>query len=213
MASAEARKCPNCGAAVARIDSRFCEFCGHELPRPTARPTVSPPSPYGDLEARFAALQQHADLQRLMMMAPRMAGIGCGMVFTIGFFILFVGASLFMFTVIGATGAPGFLRLVPLFFSVAGVAAAIAILRKMGNFSRAPLQREPALVAGERTEVSGGGRDSSSSTDYFITLEFPGGRRREYTTQGKVVGKVSEGDLGVAFLKGDFLLDFERLRV
>jgi len=213
VASADPRQCGNCGAAVARLDARYCEFCGHELPRPAAPPPVAPAGPYGDVEARFAALQQHAELQRLMLQVPKVAGIGCGMVFTVGFFVVFIGVAVFMLGVMGETGAPGFMKIVPLFFIIAGGGAAIAMVRRMSNFSRAPLQREPAMVVGERTEVSGGGRNSSSSTTYFVSLEFPGGRRNEYRTQGPVVGKVSDGDVGVAYLKGEFLVDFERLRV
>ncbi len=213
MASADSRQCGNCGAAVAKLDARYCEFCGHELPRPAAPPPVAPAGPYGDVEARFAALQQHAELQRLMLQVPKVAGIGCGLVFTIGFFVIFIGVAVFMFGAMGSTGAPSIMKVVPLFFILVGSVAAFTIVRRLNNFSRAPLQREPAMVVGERTEVSGGGRNSSSSTTYFVSLEFPGGRRSEYRTQGQVVGKVSDGDVGVAYLKGEFLVDFERLRV
>lgn len=156
-------------------------------------------------------MRGHPDLVRLMRSTPTAPGLGCGTVFAVVFFAAFIGVGLLIFTGMSRVGAPGVFLLVPLGFVVIGVLAGGGVLRRIGGFARAPLRREPALVVGERRDVARD--DDSSSTSYFVTLEFPDGARRELQTHGPAAGAVSAGDLGVAYLKGDFLLDFQRLRV
>ncbi len=213
MSGAEARKCSNCGAAVARAAARFCEYCGHELPRPPAPPPVPPAGPYGDVEARFAALQQHADLARLMALTPALPALGCAPFLMVGFFVLFIGAALTIFGGVASMEGPSFLLFVPGMFVVFGVAMGFSVLKRTLSFRNSPLRREPAMVVGGRTEISGGGRDSSASTTYYVGLELPGGQRVEYEAMGELYGRLADGDVGVAYLKGHALVDFQRLRV
>jgi uncharacterized protein (DUF58 family) len=129
------------------------------------------------------------------------------------FFIVFIVVALVIFMGALSIGAPGPFLLAPLAFVLIGVAMFIASIRKGVDFSRAPLKRVPAAVAGERSQVSGGGQNTSASTSYFVTLEFKGGRRKEYSAGDELAGKLSAGDIGVAYLKGRVLVDFRRVRL
>ncbi|MNJ70654.1 hypothetical protein D3C77_671290 [compost metagenome] len=51
---------------------------------------------------------------------------------------------------------------------------------------------------------------SSSRTDYYITLEFDNGERREYLDVKELFGLVREGDVGYAAIQGDWIVAFER---
>ena len=81
------------------------------------------------------------------------------------------------------------------------------------GLSLARLERSIALVADERTEVSGGGKDSSASTSYHVLLEWKEGQRRELKPSARVTGAVAPGDIGVAYVKANRLLDFRRIPV
>ncbi|WP_430145136.1 DUF2500 domain-containing protein [Paenibacillus cisolokensis] len=50
----------------------------------------------------------------------------------------------------------------------------------------------------------------SSRTDYYITLEFDNGERREYLDVRNLYGLVAEGDEGYAAVQGDWIVAFER---
>jgi hypothetical protein len=202
----EGRQCSGCGARVTQSEGRFCQYCGAELPalpREEPPPSESSPDP-------FAALSRDPALEQILALRPStaapMMGYGCGIV--AGFF--FIAVSLFVFTGFQMVGGFPF-SLFPLLFVGIGVTIVVVSIRKAMKYGGAPLESRPALVSGERTMVTGGGRDSSASTSYFVTLEFEDGRREEYRTTGKVTGEVREGDLGVAFVKGGYLLDFRRL--
>ena len=68
-----------------------------------------------------------------------------------------------------------------------------------------------AVVIDERVAVSGGGKNSAVRTTYYATVQFQAGDRLEYETYGWLAGRIAAGDLGVAFTKGDTLIDFLRL--
>lgn len=205
------RECPGCGARVKSVDARFCEYCGAAMPEPEPVAPIAP-SRYGDLGSRFRALDSHPGLGELMAYAPSGASTMLGYAFLILFGFIFGGIGFAVFLGF-ASGPGGAVALFPLLFVLIGVGISIGGLVKIVRFSNAPLRREPACVTGERTQVSGGGRNRSASTSYYVTLEFPDGRRHEYRTKGSVVGEVSEGDLGMAYLRGGYLLDFRRVRV
>ena len=208
-----ARKCANCGAAPKEGDAEFCSYCGTELPRRPEPARAAPPSPYGDVQSRFVDLARHPDLPRAMRHTPsgakHLIGLGCGIAFS----ILFITVSMVIMGGMDLAEAPFPFTLFPFLFVGIGLAIGIVSLVKLVSFSNSPLMRKPAVVVGERTRVSGGGNNSSASTNYYLTVEFENGRRKEYATDGRTVGIVSEGDMGVAYLKGDVLLAFDRFRV
>jgi hypothetical protein len=93
------------------------------------------------------------------------------------------------------------------------IAISIGIAAKGARFAAAPIRRELAVVVDERTQVSGGGQNSSVSTSYYATLQSRDGMRIEYGTYGWLAGRIAATDIGVAFIKGDRLVDFLTLHV
>jgi hypothetical protein len=162
--------------------------------------------------ALLAEVEGHPQLRTWMAHRPSGVGFAVGLGAMAVFALVFAGIALVMLRLIGGFGggAPGFFGLVPLLFVVFGLAMAIGIGAKAVRFARAPLLRVPALIADERTEVSGGGRNSSASTTYYATLEAADGVREEYRIDGRLAGTVAPGDYGLAYLRGGVLLDFRR---
>ena len=209
----EPRLCENCGARASKADARFCEYCGTELSFPPAPEPAGAQgeeiSPLGALEKRFAKLESHPSIHDLMDYTPRTVrpavGLYGGAVFAGCFTFLSLGMLLVSILVFPP------LAVVPLLFVVLGVVGLAKNLQKATDFSASPLERRPAVVLDERTKVSGGGRSGSASTSYFVTLQFPGGERTEFTVEGLLAGALTQGDLGVAYVKSKVLVDFQRV--
>src|SRR5204862_7888535 len=60
-----ARICTVCGAPAPRDAARFCAQCGAAL-----LPPAPPPDVFGDVAARFRALESHPERARLLASAP-----------------------------------------------------------------------------------------------------------------------------------------------
>lgn len=210
-ATETARRCTQCGANPARHAARFCEYCGAELPRlPAAEPAGT--TPFGDVAARFAAIEGTAELEELLQATPYVKN-PLGTASLVGStvaaaFAIVVGV---VVTIGMATAFPP-LALVPL----ATVGLVLFNLGstwiKSARFERQPLSRRTAMVVSTRTKITGGGRDQGTSTHYYATLQFPDGERRELEALEHVVGAVAPGDLGVAYGKGSYLVEFRRVQ-
>ncbi len=203
------RTCVHCGANIARNDTKFCEYCGTEQPR-LAAPVPAPSPGALDHEARFSNLAAHADLDALMLREPSAMGIVAPRVALIAFGIIWVVLTFGMAVVFKRT-AGGAMAMWPMFIGLVGFVMLIFAARSGGKVLRAPLTRELARVLDDRTHVSGG--KHGARTIYYVTLEFADGARRELITSGKVAGAVARDDMGVAYLKGDALVDFGRVSV
>ncbi len=218
-------RCENCGGRQSVAGATHCAFCGVLLKEPPP-----PPSPFGDVDARFAALREHRGLERMMReRPPAAAGIWPGAIIA-AFGLLFGGVAFAMWSSARSWNADFDARwnafggmprwtgddvfdVMPLLFVAIGVSIlAFGIYRVMG-FRRAPWEAFPGLVVGERTHVSGGGGNSAARTTYHVTVEREGGRRREYRTTGNMAGGVRPGDMGIAHMRDGMLLGFRRLRV
>ncbi len=171
--------------------------------------------PYGDLDARFAALKAHPAAtskrrgrRRGRSGAAIQAGHGFQAAFGIVFAVVAVGIG------VGALGmgAPGPFALIPFVMAGVGVWMAIQGGSKTANFAAAKERSIPALVADERTEVSGG-RDRATTTEYFVSLQTEHGRRREYNANSSLAGRLTRGDMGMATVRGDYLMQFVRIDV
>lgn len=203
------RKCSNCGALPPRASARFCEYCGAELPR--LEPAPAPPSPFGDLRRRFADLQAHPDVPELMAYSPPTGVFGIQTAMSVALLVLFGVVGLVVsIAFLGACPPLGFL---PLAVVAIGGFALLKQLTRTEGARNAPLERRPAIVVDERTNVSGGGESRSLRTLYYATLEFPDGTRREYDVFANVAGKITRGDMGIAYVKGDYLVQFARVAV
>lgn len=210
MTSDTQRRCPNCGAVPSRTAARFCEYCGTELPRLEPAP-AAPSSPFGDLERRFADLEVHPDVPELLAYSPPTSVFGIQTAMSVAVLALFaiVGLAISI-AFLGACPPLGFL---PLAIVAIGGFALLKQLTRTASARNAPLEKRPAIVVDERTSVSGGGESRSLRTLYYATLQFQDGTRREFDVFAGVAGKITRGDMGIAYLKGDYLVQFGRVAV
>ena len=219
-------KCSYCGAEIPPARSR-CEYCGATLEVPRTPETVSRDAVFEKIfaspeyERRNTPERQSAlpTIPPLMQFLP------------IAFLVVFIGMGGFMaFTALGVTGVAGAVGfsmhpaggligvaglafvLVPLAFIFLGFFLLKKHFDKIRSFQQADVEGEAAIIVGKRTAVSGGGRNSSVSTTYFLTVEFPNGRREEFAVLNPdLYGKVAEDDAGVLFVRSELALDFDRV--
>ncbi|MBF2063871.1 MAG: DUF2500 domain-containing protein [Calothrix sp. C42_A2020_038] len=76
--------------------------------------------------------------------------------------------------------------------------------------SRQPIIHREAKVVSKRQEVSGGGRNTSTSTSYYITFEFVDGSRKEFNLSSREYGLIAEGDKGTLYSQGTWYKEFKR---
>ena len=193
----------------------FCSYCGARLiiersiaetrrdERDTRLDRVR-----GDLA--YAAAMLHAPSVTTHL-AGGMMGVGCMLGFAAVAGLMALGASgftFFGFSQFGAAGAPALIFvLVPLLMCGMGVMGAIVTARRTRMLAMTAFERRPALVRDERSQ------SGEKSTSHFVTLEFDDGERHEYQVDGRTAGNVALDDVGVAYIKGEFLIDFRRFDV
>jgi hypothetical protein len=202
--------CPNCGARLLQPSVQgACAFCGCELA--VAVPHAAPPALPGDaatLRARFERLAAHPSLPELLQRKPSAStsifvGHGSGIVGA----LVFLGIAIAIPFAAGGPLAP---------FALVFVAVAIFVLARAvwgaQRFVSADVLAKPAAIVEQRTLVRDRG-DNDSHTRYFVTLELQDGQRAEYKTTRKLSGTLARQDLGVAYLRDEHLIAFERLAV
>lgn len=217
MANPELLPCAECGARPKRREDRFCAFCGTELPR--AAPVVATPSDTRD--ARFESARRTAAYARALQHEPSTGHLAVGGAFGSIFFVFFalvalgiggIGCSMGALSGSGmGLGFGGLFAVVPILMAAFGIFAAIKTAAKTKAIVTSPTLRRLAHVRDERTSVSGGGRNSSASTQYYVTLEYDDGAREEHPVDPRIASRVAPGDLGVACERGGYLVDFVRL--
>jgi|LakMenEpi03Aug12_release.lakeMendotaPanAssembly.Ray.scaffolds.fasta_scaffold00396_53 hypothetical protein len=203
----EAFRCSRCSAPVTDDNWTSCPFCGTVLSKPTINPLRAATSP-----ARFAAVRKHPQLAELLQREPSVRHVSSGMLGLGVFGLIWVGMSLFITFGFMAAGA-GAMTLFPLAIGGFGLAGIVKGLGKQGSIRKAPWEREIVVILDERTQVSGGGEHSSATTQYFALVQRENGERREFACRGEQAGKLATGDIGVAYIKADHLVDFERIDV
>jgi len=213
-------KCPSCGASLPE-DSSTCEYCGSR---------TAPPSHQHDQDIfrRVKQSAQYADrhsVERLEKL-PK-PGVG-QMIFMGVFFAIFCSIALFI--AVMAIGVAGFASLsenafpfsiipicmgiVPLGMFGLGIFMAIKMFGRYQAMRDGKVEAVAAIVAGKRTQVSGGSGDSSASTAYYVTFEFEDGQRKEFPVyDGSLFGRISEDDAGILFSRAQFAVDFDRVRI
>lgn len=198
-------RCDNCGAQVRNRSAAYCEFCGAALPKaPTQKP-----QPFGDLEARFAALEVHPELPAHMRYEPSIGSFLLPGAMTVGVLAIFLAVTGFM-TLFTLAIFPPFAIFTAAMFAF-GVFLLVKTLNQASKFTSSKLERRPALVLDERSHVSGS--SDSTRTRYYVSLESRDGKREELSTTGQVSGTLTRGDLGIAYIRADTLLDFRRVDV
>jgi len=110
--------------------------------------------------------------------------------------------------------APLLMAVFPLGFVVLGVFLMRHFKTKVHALENDPVESLAVVVVDKRTEVSGGGSNSSASTSYFITCEAEDGERREYQVwDGKLYGRLTAEDAGVLYIRAGYGLDFDRVAI
>ena len=175
------------------------------------------------LSSRLAAVERRPEWERLRERRPRTAGhqfsFGCGALFGLvfaGIAVFIVGVAVSMMSQTsrlqsGRSLFPTVFTGLAALFALLGVGITVWMLFRWRRFVRAPLQAVPAAVLDKRLHVRGGGTNSHSRTNYHVTLEFRDGRRTELEVGGNLYGLLGRDDVGVAWIKDRYLLDFHRL--
>ncbi len=223
-------KCESCAADVPP-GSLACGYCGSSV----SGANIPGASDGGSQRTVFERIKRSRafagrDTPRRLAALPKVGAFA--KIFPFVFLVVFVGIAAFMFVAmlavsgvmgIGGHGPAGRLGLgialvpllmsvVPLGFIVLGVFMFRYLLGKSRRFESAPILARPAIVTAKRIEVSGGGRNSSASTHYYITFEMKDGSRTELSAFGGVLyGRVADGDAGILFSRDVVALDFERV--
>jgi hypothetical protein len=98
----------------------------------------------------------------------------------------------------------------PLIFMAFFIAVVVMIIKKVAADRaerRLPIEERWGRVVTKRTEVRG---SETTSTYYYVTIEFDDGSRQELHTDGSIYGSVAEGDIGYAGIQGKRLAGFRR---
>lgn len=199
----EAFRCSQCSAPV--TDDRWtnCPYCGTVLSKPTINPLRAVVAP-----ERFAAVERSPGFDELMRREPsgtgNLIGMGAQTLF-LGVWTLVTGGMTVAFLPAGP------LAILPALMCCFGIFLFLRLTQKTARFAGAELERRIAVWRDERTEVSGGGEHSSAHTSYFALLEERDGTRTELPCSRSLAAAAAPGDIGVAYVRGGVLLDFQRV--
>ena len=235
--AATSRRCLECGAIPRESDSKFCSYCGAELP---VVDVPAPETPAETTARRFERLQEQPDARRALASRPsgraavakssgNVAGalLGLGV---IGAFVIFFmsssGASsshartVFdggtVFHDLGPAGPVGggfraMFTLVPLMMLAMVIFAVVRAVGSSAEVARAPVRSRLALVADEHREDRGHGEHRRSV--HVATFEDERGTRSSFEVSTAVARSLAPGDMGVLHSKGPAIVRFDRVDV
>ena len=235
--AATSRRCLECGAIPRESDSKFCSYCGAELP---VVDVPAPETPAETTARRFERLQEHPDARRALASRPlgraavakssgNVAGalLGLGV---IGAFVIFFmsssGASsshartVFdggtVFHDLGPAGPVGggfraMFTLVPLMMLAMVIFAVVRAVGSSAEVARAPVRSRLALVVDEHREDRGHGEHRRSV--HVATFEDERGTRSSFEVSTAVARSLAPGDMGVLHSKGPAIVRFDRVDV
>jgi hypothetical protein len=205
--------CDHCGAPV-RDGGAFCSHCGGRIKRAV---DATPAHRTATAAERFDLVERHPGYARACAHQPR---VTVALELGVSVVVIAIGVAFALFTVsmmvgdsFGPAGGGGLASAV---YAIWGLVCAgfigggVFALNRVLSFARAPILRRVAVVVDERVRVSGGGKNSSASTHYYVSLQVKDGTRTEYDCEGQLAGRIAAPDIGVAFLKGPRLVDFIR---
>jgi hypothetical protein len=108
-------------------------------------------------------------------------------------------------------GMPGVIRLLFLGLGLAAGYRMVTAAMRVRAEQRAPVVPVVAVVVRDRSDVSGGGREGQrATTSYFVTLQTRDGTRAEYAASSALAGRMAVGDIGVAYVAGNSVIEFTR---
>jgi hypothetical protein len=201
--------CPNCGAKLKRPDLSLCAYCatplqlgGKDL---SARDeTVLRLKRLRD-KPEFVLLAQWTPVDPIVLARVRRLRTLSAIAFALGLATGLVGWA--------RQGAGG-----ELYWNLATGAAFLAALALLARSTvvrklaaARPLLRRPAIVVERRSETAISA--SATSTIYFFTLRFDDGSEGEFRWpgQGTLYEPLTNGMTGVAYTRGEALIEFKRL--
>ena len=202
----------------------------HDRPHANLAPIDSTPSEALRLALRRARTAPQLDelLAREVDAKKALKGAGCGAAFGLvfagfGAFWTFMAFTMTRVSENQANAPEGMQLWFPLFgvpFVLIGLAISFGTLRKRKRVLEAQQERHLWGVLEERTETrthtsanSSGHNRTRTTTTHFVTFEDETGDRFEYEAMSSIAGKITQGDVGVAYVQGDMLLEFERIRL
>jgi hypothetical protein len=161
---------------------------------------------------RFDAVEADPEFDAAMRHEPRVPSIAyvVAAAAMLTFSVLFAIAGIALLL---GFPAPLLFKVVWVAMTAIFVAIAFAMLVRALRYHASPIARCVAVVVGTRTQISGSSGDGSTSTSYFVTLEDRDGLRTEYHAHGHVMGLLTAGDIGVAYLKSGTLVAFRLFAV
>ena len=201
--------CPQCGAAIKRGDGRFCSHCAAALPD---RPRITDDE-WRTHADRFDEAERDAQHGIALGLEAPPPQLMMGVVFPAIFLLFWLGVGSFIIRGFAEVG--GVMALFPVLLVGFGVVMIGTMIYKTVQKAKAPVLRTLAVVVDKRTNVSssGTGDDRRTSTSYYATLQFRDGSRLELPTGGNIAGHVTDGDIGLAVMRGGDLIDFHRYRL
>jgi hypothetical protein len=161
------------------------------------------------------AVKNHPDYPDLLNIRPSSAYLYGWYIFQIIFGFLFTAVAVFFIS--RKQQSDSFFDIVwvlmSLLFIVVGIGIIVYGIYRIIRLISGNVRKLPALIIDKRISVSGGGQSSSTRTTYYVTLELEDLGRRELKARGKLYGKITKEDAGMAYIHDRYLLDFRRLAI
>ena len=176
---------------------------GHDRSKPVEKQTGND---------RLKAVKKHPDYPDLLNIRPSSAYLYGRYMFQIIFGLIFTAVALF-FLSRSPLESDFIFDIVSLIFIVVGIGIIGYGIYRTIRLISGNVHKLPALIVDKRISIKGGGQSSSSKTTYFVTLELDDMGRRELKARGKLYGKITREDAGVAYIHDRYLLDFKRLAI
>jgi hypothetical protein len=201
--------CPTCGARLARQDLSLCSYCASPLSLGGGAVETDQAT-----RERLERMREHADFAEAMAWVPadpppvaraRRDLLRAGV---LALASLAAGAAAGLALEPGAAATA--LRVAAGLALVAAAVLAARGARLASRWRGVPLVRREAIVTDRRSVTSPRGH-----TVYFFGLSFADGSGGEFGFQGRGSHHdlLTQGNTGVAFLRGTLILDFKRIRV
>jgi len=162
---------------------------------------------------RLKEVKKHPDYPELLKHNAGSAYLYGRYMFQIIFGLIFTAISIFFIS--SPPDSDSLFDLVWLFgsliFTVVGIGITGYGIYRIIKLISSNTYKLPALIVDKRISVSGGSQSSSSIATYYVTLELDDLGRRELKVRGKLYGKITNEDVGVAYIHDRYLLDYRRL--
>jgi len=108
------------------------------------------------------------------------------------------------------TIVPLFIFVVFVFVIGMFIATFVKGIARWSQNNASPVRSSDARVVAKRQHVSGGSDNTSASTWYHLTFEFPDGQRQEFAVNARDYALLAEGDLGQLTWQGTRFQGFIR---